>query len=652
MEDKMKYTPEQKQIINTASAMRPGELMKILAFAGTGKTFTLIEIIQHNPGKKFLFLAFNAAIAKEVQAKLNKAGLNNNAEARTTHSLAYKSVRNIMQGRIRNKNYKIAELPELLDYEYKSKKDERSTNEILLEINSVFNDFCNSDKPLNWLKKQNKYAYKLFKKMETGEIDYTHSFYLKFFQLSDSIVFNNYDYVLLDECQDTNAVTLDIFLKKFPNARKIMVGDDHQQIYRFRGSDNIMSHVDATYEFNLTYTFRCCQNIVNEANYILRNWKKEKNELKSAAKYDENHINTTAYLSRTNAFLIKKAKLLHSKEIPFKFVRSTKEIFSGLLSLANWLDGNYYDIDPGYKFLNGFSNLEEVKAYAHDVNDVELLSTINIYINEFSGSTDKIYDFYNKIKRVNLKKKVDWILSTAHTAKGLEWDKVVIANDFPNLFELLLNKAHDLHIKNKQISDIHELYINSQKGDKLSDEANLIYVAVTRAKKTLEFEKEILNERKSDSNLTSDLLLYLDKKYASQKDDQQKNKNRIDLFKTSYIWHEALDEYIYLKFNNIFKVKINLNNEETIKRQHAIDKADVNTKNSGKSHKESKDDIIDIPDKKEIRRRQIRKAVAKFYKVQANLKPELGKMLQKRLDELGMNKSNYIIHLIKKDLGI
>jgi len=161
-----------------------------------------------------------------------------------------------------------------------------------------------------------------------------------------------------------------------------------------------------------------------------------------------------------------------------------------------------------------------------------------------------------------------------------------------------------------------------------------------------------LNERKSDSNLTSDLLLYLDKKYASQKDDQQKNKNRIDLFKTSYIWHEALDEYIYLKFNNIFKVKINLNNEETIKRQHAIDKADVNTKNSGKSHKESKDDIIDIPDKKEIRRRQIRKAVAKFYKVQANLKPELGKMLQKRLDELGMNKSNYIIHLIKKDLGI
>ena len=43
-----------------------------------------------------------------------------------------------------------------------------------------------------------------------------------------------YDVLLWDEAQDMNPAMLDVFLKQFKP--KLVVGDSHQQIYRFRGA--------------------------------------------------------------------------------------------------------------------------------------------------------------------------------------------------------------------------------------------------------------------------------------------------------------------------------------------------------------------------------------------------------------------------------
>ena len=43
-----------------------------------------------------------------------------------------------------------------------------------------------------------------------------------------------YNVLLLDEAQDINPAMLDVCLKQFKP--KLVVGDSHQQIYRFRGA--------------------------------------------------------------------------------------------------------------------------------------------------------------------------------------------------------------------------------------------------------------------------------------------------------------------------------------------------------------------------------------------------------------------------------
>ena len=69
--------------------------------------------------------------------------------------------------------------------------------------------------------------------------------------------------------------------------------------------------------------------------------------------------------------------------------------------------------------------------------------------------------------------RADATLTTAHRAKGQEWDRVVLGEDFP---EMMINGAPRTAI-NAKLADKKPLSL---------EEANLAYVAATRAKKVLE----------------------------------------------------------------------------------------------------------------------------------------------------------------------
>ena len=58
--------------------------MKIIAFAGTGKTSTLVEYTKRRPKLRFLYVAFNKSVQIEASAKFPK-----NVQCRTAHSLAW-----------------------------------------------------------------------------------------------------------------------------------------------------------------------------------------------------------------------------------------------------------------------------------------------------------------------------------------------------------------------------------------------------------------------------------------------------------------------------------------------------------------------------------------------------------------------------------
>lgn len=66
-EEKDTLTEEQRRVVETD--LRPGELMKIRAFAGTGKTRSLVEYAKARPGKRFLYIAFNASASKDAATK-------------------------------------------------------------------------------------------------------------------------------------------------------------------------------------------------------------------------------------------------------------------------------------------------------------------------------------------------------------------------------------------------------------------------------------------------------------------------------------------------------------------------------------------------------------------------------------------------------
>ena len=117
-------------------------------------------------------------------------------------------------------------------------------------------------------------------------------------------------------------------------------------------------------------------------------------------------------------------------------------------------------------YIKSFGRYAALKSYARDVEDLELLSVCGV-VEEFEGRIPSL------IKRITGKAvdvgEADITLTTAHKAKGLEWDNVLMMDDF-------------------QILSIDDQFIDPADID--PDEFNLIYVSMTRAMSNLRFDKK------------------------------------------------------------------------------------------------------------------------------------------------------------------
>ncbi|NWR01566.1 FBH1 helicase, partial [Paradoxornis webbianus] len=81
----VRLTHEQQRILN--HRIQPGQTVKIMALAGTGKTSTLVRYAEKFPELRFLYLAFNKAVVERGRRVFPR-----NVTCRTFHSLAYGSV--------------------------------------------------------------------------------------------------------------------------------------------------------------------------------------------------------------------------------------------------------------------------------------------------------------------------------------------------------------------------------------------------------------------------------------------------------------------------------------------------------------------------------------------------------------------------------
>ena len=268
----MEFTPEQQAIIKST-----GDI-KINAVAGSGKTTTVIDYAKTRPRhSQILYRAFNKAVRLEAVNKFAETGVFN-VKVETAHSLAYKHIVYRKGYTVRPHGYKIHEIVELL--RLKGNGEKHAEYVVANHISRFISYFCNSDKAkvqeLNYLDvvSDNKarafvstfYQYiesqtrLLLSKMDKGEIEITHDFYLKKFQLSNPEL--RFDYILFDEGQDASPAMLDIFFKQ--KATKVIVGDTHQQIYGWRYAVNSLEK--ANYKtYHLSTSFRFGNNIASLA---------------------------------------------------------------------------------------------------------------------------------------------------------------------------------------------------------------------------------------------------------------------------------------------------------------------------------------------------------------------------------------------------
>ncbi len=489
----MKLTKEQYEIINSTGNI------KINAVAGSGKTTTVIEYAKARPqNSKILYLAFNKSVKLEAIKKFQEKGLLN-VTVETAHSLAYKSIVYKHEYKIRHQGFKTYEVAKLLNLQVSGEKYAEYI--IANHINKFIAYFCNSNKAkiqdLNYLdivfdKKAKTFVTTFYdyieaqtrlflSKMDKGDIEITHDFYLKKFQLSNPKL--NFDYLLFDEGQDASPAMLDIFLNQ--KATKVIVGDTHQQIYGWRHAVNSLEKADFK-TFHLSTSFRFSQDIANLAMEIL-NWKNHLDDFKSMSitgKGESKEHKVKAILARTNLGLLLKA---------IEYVTEKKNIshiyFEGNINSYTYADegASLYDILNLYngnnrlikdKLIKEMSDLDELEDYIAKTEDVQLGLMIEI-VREYGNEIPSIIK-KSKAKHVenNEKEKAEMIFSTVHRCKGMEYDAIQIVNDFITEEKLEKIKADG---KSEDVSV-----------SKINEEINLLYVAITRTKNSIHIPQTLM----------------------------------------------------------------------------------------------------------------------------------------------------------------
>ena len=122
-----------------------------------------------------------------------------------------------------------------------------------------------------------------------------------------------FDYILVDEYQDTNHVQMSIVMQLCKEKLRVCaVGDDSQSIYSFRGAniDNILNYqkqLKGTRLFKLEQNYRSTQTIVKAANSLIKN---NRNQIKKDV-YSENAVGEKlqykpAYSDKDEAVIVAK----------------------------------------------------------------------------------------------------------------------------------------------------------------------------------------------------------------------------------------------------------------------------------------------------------------------------------------------------------
>jgi superfamily I DNA/RNA helicase len=460
------YTDEQQAIIRCHAPVVVAD-----AKAGTGKTTTAVGFSASRPDKKFLYVAFNKTVQMEATERF---GAKSNTEARTHHSLAFGAVGRHYGERVTHSwralgvknelqlnNTRMAGMVQLTLTKFFQSTDESLTQSHARDAEHKFRaqEHEMSEAVAN--------AKILWRRMQdrSDSVAVPHDAYLKMWALTKPRL--NYDYLICDEWQDANPVTAQI-VEQQRHAKVLILGDPHQSIYAFRGAINAMDQFPSAERLHLSKTWRFGPKVAEIANLLLSEFKREKVLIKAMG-VDVPYRSgaPVTKLARTNAQLFKDATLVMGQGV--HWVGGVEKYELQKILDAYYLFANQRDRirDP---FLRFFSSFQELAAYAEDAKDREAKILVEV-IEEYRHETPRLVHEVTK-NAVAESADAQLVLTTAHKAKGLDWDYVQIANDFEILADTEALLADDPYAQIEQ------------------QEINLLYVAFTRAKKELALNDE------------------------------------------------------------------------------------------------------------------------------------------------------------------
>ncbi len=292
-----------------------------------------------------------------------------------------------------------------------------------------------------------------------GKLPFCHDDYVKIWGLAGPTIPG--DYIFLDEDQDTAPVFLDILQQQ--QVPIVLVGDECQIIYEWRGAINAAAaYPDAEVRY-LTQSFRFGQAIADVANSILETLEKPVQlRLKGLSSIPSTVApvgKPDCILTRTNAAAVGTfLRATAEGQRPF-LVGGTKEVVSFVGAARDLQQGR----STSHPDLGCFSTWTEVQEYAATDDGEDLKLWVKL-IDAYTAET-----ILAGLKGMPAEKDADLVISTAHKSKGREWDTVQLAGDFPvNSFQGM-PEARPTGLRTADDSD-----------------RRLLYVAATRAKKTLD----------------------------------------------------------------------------------------------------------------------------------------------------------------------
>lgn len=462
-------TPEQTAAVE---AFRTGSDMVIQAGAGAGKTSTLKLLAAANPHRQGMYIAYNRAIADDAAKSFPSS-----VSCSTAHSLAYRAVgRNYrtrlnggrMPAQLVAQNLGIydrvalgTDVPELLP------------KHVARVVMDTVARFCRTADPelaryhvphLNGFDTPAAhralaelafpYAVRVWQDLQgkTGIFPFTHDVYLKMWQLTRPQL--PADYVLLDEAQDADPVIASIVGNQ-GHAQRIAVGDSAQAIYEWRGAIDAMAKWPGE-RLTLSKSFRFGHAVADEANRWL--------DVLDAPLRITGHdpipsivapvTDADAILCRSNGGAMR-AVMNNIDTRRVALVGGGEQIKRLAFAAQDLKEGRRTD----HPELAAFASWDEVRDYVDNDSAGSDLAVFVKLIDTYQPRT-----IIGVVGQLSTEKDADLIVSTAHKAKGREWDRVRISDDFR---------------EPQRDDDGWHMPVRPE-------EARLAYVAVTRAKQQLD----------------------------------------------------------------------------------------------------------------------------------------------------------------------